>query len=81
MLRIATKTKLTPKQIISKAIDFFGPNGLKLTITSQEDTTASFEKDEGSVTIVATKEKNKTSVELTTRQWESQVEQFILMIH
>ena len=81
MLRIGTKTKLTPKQVISKAIDFFGPNGLKLTITSQEDTTASFEKDEGSVTIVATKEKNKTSVELTTRQWESQVEQFILMIH
>jgi hypothetical protein len=62
MLRIETKTKLTPKQVIDKAIDFFGPNGLKLTITSQEDATASFEKDEGSVTVVATKVKNRTSV-------------------
>jgi len=80
MLRIATQTKLTPKQVIAKAIGYFGPNGLKLTITSQADTTASFEKDEGSVTVVATKEKNKTSVELTTREWESQVEKFIIMI-
>ena len=79
MLRIATKIKLTPKQVITKAIDYFGPNGLKLTITSQEDTTASFEKDKGSVTIVATK-KNKTSVDLTTREWEAQVEKFIIMI-
>jgi len=80
MLRIATQTKLSPEQVIRKAIDFFGPNGLKLTITSQADSTASFEKDEGSVTVVATKEKGKTSVEFTTREWESQVEQFIMMI-
>lgn len=29
MLRIGTKTKLTPKQVIAKAIDFFGPNGVE----------------------------------------------------
>jgi len=81
MLRIATKTKSTPEQVIEKAINFFGPEGLKLKITTQTETTASFEQDEGSVTVSATKDRGKTSVELTTRDWESQVEEFIMMIH
>ena len=28
MLRIATETKLTPQQVMGKAISFFGPDGL-----------------------------------------------------
>jgi len=80
MLRVATQTKLSPEKVIGKAVTFFGNDGFKLNITSQTETTASFEDDVGSVTVAANKENGKTSVELTTREWESQVEQFIMMI-
>lgn len=81
MLRIGTETKLTPEQVIKKAISFFGPDGFKLKITAQTETTASFEQGEGSVTVSATPKNGKTSVELTTREWESQVKEFIMMVH
>ena len=81
MLRIATETKLTPRQVMGKAISFFGPDGLKLSITGQTETEISFEAGEGFVTIVAGVNKRKTTVEFTTREWESQVEQFIMIIH
>ena len=81
MLRIATETKLTPQQVVGKAISFFGSDGLKLNITSQTETEISFESGEGFVTIVAGVNKRKTTVEFTTREWESQVEQFIMIIH
>ena len=81
MLRIATETKLTPQQVMQKAISFFGPDGLKLGITGQTETEISFEGSEGFVTMAAGVKKSKTSVEFTTREWESQVEQFIMIIH
>ena len=81
MLRIATETKLTPKQVMGKAISFFGSDGLKLSITSQTETEISFEAEEGFVTMAAGANKGKTAVEFTTREWESQVEQFIMIIH
>ena len=81
MLRIATETKLTPQQVMGKAISFFGPDGFKLSITSQTETEISFEAEEGFVTMAAGVKKGKTTVEFTTREWESQVEQFIMNIH
>ena len=32
MLRVATQTKLSPEQVIGKAVTFFGPDGLKLKL-------------------------------------------------
>ena len=43
MMRIAIITKLTPSEVIKKAINFFGPDGYKLKIADQTETSANFE--------------------------------------
>jgi len=80
MLRIATKTKLTPEEAIKKAIQFFGPDNYKLKITSQTETSASFEGGGGSVEVSACKENGKTSVDFLSREWDYQVKEFIKII-
>ena len=53
MIRVATKTKMSPEEIIRQAIEFFGPEGYKLDIKEQTDSCVSFEGGGGSVDVVA----------------------------
>jgi hypothetical protein len=80
MLRIATKTKLPPEAAIKKAITFFGPDGYKLKIVDQTDTSVSFEGGGGSVGISACEDNGKTSVEFLSHEWDYQVKEFIKAI-
>jgi hypothetical protein len=80
MLRIATKTKLTPEDIIKKAVKFFGPEGYKLKINGQTETSATFEGGGGTVEISACAENGKTTVDFLSREWDYQVKEFIRMI-
>ena len=77
MIRIATKTKLTPGEVIANAIIFFGPEGYKLKITNQTATTANFEGSGGFVEISACEDNNKTTVDFTANEWDYQVKEFI----
>jgi len=43
MLKIATKTRLSPEEAIKRAIKFFGPDGYKLEVKEQADNCACFE--------------------------------------
>ncbi|MBN1644349.1 MAG: hypothetical protein JW856_05995 [Dehalococcoidales bacterium] len=81
MLRIATETKLTPEKAIVKAIEFFGPEGYKLALTNQTETSAYFEGGGGFVEVSACKEKGKTRVDFSSREWDFQVKEFIKKIH
>ncbi|MDD5190341.1 MAG: hypothetical protein PHE50_04790 [Dehalococcoidales bacterium] len=80
MLRIATKTKLTPEKIIEKAIDFFGLNGYKMTITSKTPSSIYFEGGGGLVEIAVTGEAGKNTVDFLSREWDFQVKEFIKLI-
>ena len=80
MLRIATKTKLTPGDVIINAIQFFGPEGFKLKITNQTETSASFDGGGGSVEISACQGDGKTTVDFISREWDYQVKEFIRAI-
>ncbi len=71
MLRIATKTKLTPGEVIANAIKFFGPEGYKLKLTNQTDTAAGFEGGGGSVEINACTDDGKTTVDFLSREWDT----------
>jgi hypothetical protein len=77
MLRIAVKTKLTPEEVVASALKFFGPEGYKLKITNQTETSANFEGSGGFVEISACKDKNKTTVDFTSNEWDYQVKEFI----
>ena len=80
MLRIATKSKLTPEKIIEKSIDYFGLNGYKLAITDKTDTSVYFEGGGGLVEVSVTLENGKTTVDFLSREWDFQVKEFIKTI-
>ena len=80
MLRIATKTKLTPEEVIKKAIKFFGPEGYKLKITSKMETSATFDGGGGSIEVSACADSSKTAVDFLSREWDFQVKEFIKAI-
>jgi hypothetical protein len=77
MLRITTKTKLTTGDVIANAVKFFGPEGYKLKITNQTETSANFEGSGGFVEISACDDKGKTTVDFTANEWDYQVKEFI----
>jgi hypothetical protein len=77
MLNISSKTKMTPEEVIKKAIAFFGPNGYKLKIISQMDTSISFEGQGGGIDINACQQKGYSSVDFISREWDFQVKEFI----
>jgi len=80
MLRIATKTKLTPSDVINNAIQFFGPEGFKLKITNKTETSASFDGGGGSIEISTCEGDGKTTVDFISREWDYQVKEFIRAI-
>ncbi len=77
MLTIGAKTKLKPGEVVKKAVEFFGPKGYKLTVTEQSADFASFEGGGGGVSVTTSIEGKQTSVELTSREWDFQVKEFL----
>ena len=81
MLKIATKTKLSPEEAIKRAVEFFGPRGQGMEVKEQTPTYASFVGGGGGVDVTACAEKKGASVELESREWDYQVKEFIGKIH
>ena len=81
MLRMATRTKLSPEEAIKRAVKFFGPDGHGLKVKEQSATRASFEGGGGIVEVTACAEEKGTSVELVSQEWDYQVKEFIGKIH
>ena len=77
MLRMATKTKLSPEEAIKRAVAFFGPGGYRLEVKEQSTGYAYFEGGGGGVEVTACAEEKGTSVELVSREWDYQVKEFI----
>lgn len=77
MLRIETRTRLSPKKVIEQAVEFFGPAGCGLEVKEQGPQCAYFEGGGGIVEVTACAEVKKTRVELFSREWDYQVKQFI----
>ena len=77
MLRIATKTKLTPGEAIRQAVEFFGPDGYQLEIKDKAPACAEFEGGGGGVQVTACLDEEGTSVELISREWDHQVKEFV----
>ena len=80
MLKIATKTKLSPEEAVKRAVEFFGPGGYGLKVMEQSINCASFEGGGGGVEVTACTEEKRTSVELISREWDYQVKEFIRKI-
>jgi len=81
MLKIGTKTKLSPEEAVKRAVEFFGPGGYGLEVKNQTPDCAYFEGGGGGVNVTACTEEKGTSVELESREWDYQVKEFIRKIH
>lgn len=74
------KTKLSPEEVIQKAKTYFSGQ-MGLTIVEEGACCISFEGGGGFVEIAVTQEEDgKTDVDLTTREWMFDVQQFMGLI-
>ena len=77
MISYGKETKLKPDQVIEKAVQFFGPDGVGLEITDQGEACARFEGGGGHVSITCCEGEKHTQVSLESREWEYQAGQFV----
>ncbi len=77
MLKMAKKTKLSPEEVIKRAVEFFGPAGHGLKVKEQCADSVYFEGGGGIVEVTTCAEGKGTSVELVSREWDYQVKEFI----
>jgi len=68
MLKLRTKTKLAPEQVIIRAEGFFGPGGYGLKATDHGDECVTFEGGGGEVRIAACREEEMTTVDMDARE-------------
>ena len=75
-MHFSVESKLTPFDIVERAVAFFGKGGIGLVTVKKDKESASFEGGGGFVTITVCPG-DKTTVDLQTREWEYQVKDFI----
>lgn len=81
MLKMATKTRLSPEDAIKRAVEFFGPNGYGLKIMEQSPECAYFEGGGGEVKVSVCAEEKGSSLELVSLEWDYQVEEFVRKLY
>jgi hypothetical protein len=77
MLSMTKNTKLKPEEVINRAVNFFGPKGFGLTIQEGDANSVYLEGGGGGVRVNASKAEKGTTVDIETREWESQVKNFL----
>jgi len=75
-MRYGADTKLSTSEVMGKAEEYFGPEGLGLEVTSRDDCCLSLAGGGGHVTVTVT-EGEKTSLDVETQEWDYQVKKFL----
>lgn len=77
MLKMTAKTKLTPEELIKRALAFFGPGGYGLEVREQTEDYICLEGGGGVIEVSASAQAKGSSVELISREWEYQLKEFL----
>ncbi len=77
-MRYDVQTYMTPQEVMQAALSFFGA-GLELELQSQGFDSLHFVGGGGHVTV-SIKDADPVTVELETREWDFQVEEFMASI-
>jgi hypothetical protein len=80
MLSLTKTTLLKPEDVIKRAVDFFGPKGLGLVIKEEDHCTVYLEGGGGGVRVLTSVKGKGTTVDVETREWESQTKDFMAKI-
>jgi hypothetical protein len=76
MLSVEYRSSLEPEEIIQRLKVYFGRD-LGLELTEEKPGCLTFEGGGGFVTASLREEKQKTKVEIVTRQWDQKVRDFV----
>jgi len=77
MALYSVETKKDPEKVVERAIDYFGEEGLGLSVTRENPCCATFEGGGGHVMVTASRGDDKVEVEVETREWDYHVKRFI----
>ena len=79
MIRMGKESKLSPTEIVEKAVGFFGPSGAGLNVVDQGDRCARFEGAGGYVFVGTADidDREGSSITVEGREWEYQIRQFM----
>jgi hypothetical protein len=77
MLKMTAKTKLTPAEVIKRALAFFGRGGYGLNIMEQTADYICLEGGGGVIEVSAEAASRGSSVELISREWDYQLKEFL----
>ena len=79
MIRMGKESKLTPSEVVGKAVAFFGPSGAGLVVADQGDCCARFEGAGGYVFVQTADIDGRGGANVTVegREWEVQIRQFM----
>jgi hypothetical protein len=77
MIKVSKESKLEPKEVINRAVAFFGPKGHGLELKEEDNCNAYFEGGGGSVRVSAATTKKGSSVDVEAVEWEYQSKQFL----
>ena len=80
MLKLSKKSKHNGEEVIKRAVKFFGPEGYGLKVTEQGDCCATFEGGGGGIYVTSSAEKKGTTVDVESREWDFQAEEFLKKI-
>ena len=75
-MRYGTDTKLSTSEVLARAEEYFGPEGLGLEVTSRDDCCLSLAGGGGHVTVTVT-QGEKTTLDVETKEWDYQVKKFL----
>ncbi len=77
MIKVSKESKLKPKEVIKRAVDFFGPKGYGLELKEEDKCNAYLEGGGGSVRVSAATTKKGSSVDVEAVEWEYQSKEFL----
>jgi hypothetical protein len=80
MARYGVVTKLSPEEVINRAMRFFGDGGLGLEAKEEGACCASFTGGGGHVRVTVASKQDLTDVDLETREWDYDVKRFMRRI-
>ena len=78
-MRYQVTTPLTPREALEQALADFGPGGLGLQLTSQQNLALVFHGGGGHIAVTAQPGAG-TTLDLETREWDYAVKQFMARV-
>ncbi|MFA5308815.1 MAG: hypothetical protein WC370_04925 [Dehalococcoidales bacterium] len=77
MLKISRESKIKPEEAIKRAVAFFGPEGYGLEVKDEGGCCVSFEGGGGGIDISAAASQKGSVVDIESREWDYQAQQFL----